>query len=197
MSTILQTKCNVDGCTKIPQPYNRICSMHKWRFKKYGEYNPDCLKKLELHGKSGTPTYHIWEGLIDRCYNKNRRKYYLYGGKGIKVCDRWRHSFKNFLKDMGEKPHGMTLDRINSNGDYCKENCRWATYTVQNQNVKRRDGYKGINKNKYGNYVVEISYDKNRFYIGYYEDEEWAAYMYDQWAIALYGDGVSTNFEYK
>lgn len=197
MSTILQTKCNVDGCTKITNNRNRICPTHRWRFKKYGEYEPSCLEKREWHGMSGTETYKIWQGMIGRCYNKNRRKYYLYGGKGIKVCDRWRHSFKNFLEDMGEKPQGMTLDRINSNENYCKENSRWATYTVQNQNVKRREGYKGINKNKYGNYIVEISYDKKRFYIGYYPDEEWAAYMYDQWAIALYGDSVSTNFEYK
>lgn len=197
MSTILQTKCTVDGCTKITNNRNRICPMHRWRFKRYGEYEPSSLERYEFHGKSGTPTYNTWLGMIDRCYNKNRKKYYLWGGKGVEVCDRWRHSFLSFLEDMGERPEGTTLDRINGDGDYCKENCRWAAYAVQNQNVKRRDGHKGINKNKYGGYSVEIRFDKKRFYIGYYADEDWAAYMYDQWAIALYGDDASTNFEYK
>ena len=86
-----------------------------------------------IHGMSETKTYHAWEAMKQRCYNSNSNKYYNYGAKGIVVCDQWLHSFPNFLKDMGEAPDGMTLDRINGSMIYSKETCRWADYTTQNQ----------------------------------------------------------------
>lgn len=70
-----------------------------------------------------------------RCYNVFHPAYDYYGGRGIKICDRWRLSFKNFLADMGEKPEGMQIDRINPEGNYCPENCRWAT---AKQNMRNR-----------------------------------------------------------
>jgi hypothetical protein len=74
--------------------------------------------------------------MLKRCTNTNCKDYYNYGGRGIKVCDEW-HSFDNFLKDMGERPEDKTLDRKNSNGNYCKENCRWATSDTQSNNTRR------------------------------------------------------------
>ena len=70
----------------------------------------------------------------DRCYNPNYRSFPHYGGRGIKVCDRWRNSFENFLIDVGERPPGRTLDRIDNNGDYEPLNVRWATPTEQRLN---------------------------------------------------------------
>jgi hypothetical protein len=70
-------------------------------------------------------TYRTWQGIIQR-----------YGGRGIKVCRRW-HKFVNFFADMGERPKGLTIDRINNDGDYCPTNCRWATYSQQNKNRRR------------------------------------------------------------
>ena len=69
-----------------------------------------------------------------RCYNPKYGGYENYGGKGVKVCDRWRNSFEAFLSDMGPRPEGATLDRIDSRGHYEPDNCRWATWTEQARN---------------------------------------------------------------
>jgi hypothetical protein len=80
-----------------------------------------------------TSAYSRWVTMLQRCFNPNHKDYHLYGGRGVTVCERWL-DFVNFLADMGEPPPGLSLDRINVNGDYEPNNCRWATASEQARN---------------------------------------------------------------
>ena len=93
-----------------------------------------CGCNRRTHGMTGTPTKRSYDSMINRCYYPSQINYERYGGRGIIVCDRWRHSFENFLADMGERPKGTTLDRIKNSGNYEPDNCRWATRPQQDAN---------------------------------------------------------------
>lgn len=117
-------KCRC-GETKIIRGNHLVTGVTKscgCRHKEYGK-----------HGMKNTPTYRSWTHMLQRCENEKQEDYFLYGKRGIKVCPEW-HKFLNFMRDMGIRPTGKSLDRKDNDGDYNPENCRWATSEEQQNN---------------------------------------------------------------
>jgi hypothetical protein len=95
------------------------------------------LKRNHRHGMRHTRTYRIWLNMKNRCLNPRTACYIDYGGRGISICSEWSNSFMEFYKDMGECPPGFSIDRINNDGNYDKQNCRWADKYTQGNNTRR------------------------------------------------------------
>ena len=130
--------CLVNGCQKR-QTGLGYCPMHYRRLKLYGD--PCAPNRYDFIRRDHYDVYKIWKGMRDRCNRPKNEKYKDYGGRGIKVCDRWSgpHGAKYFYEDMGERP-GLeySIDRIGVDGDYEPSNCRWATPKQQANNKRQK-----------------------------------------------------------
>jgi hypothetical protein len=127
-----------------------------------GKLNCGCLNKTKNINFNTTKnkistTQATWYSMKERCYNKKNNTYKNYGGRGIKICDRWLESYDNFLKDMGEKPINKSIERIDNNGNYEPSNCRWATVKEQANNRRNTLLYTYKNKSKSLSYWSDIS----------------------------------------
>lgn len=148
------------------------------------------------HNKYKHKLYFTFHAMLQRCQNPNDTKYMDYGGRGITVCDRWNPkaggSFESFLEDMGERPEGMSLDRIDNNGNYCKDNCRWADLSTQNINQRRKktntSGKTGVGwRANRGTWRARIKVGGYEISLGHFEVYEDAVLAREQAELKYYG----------
>jgi len=143
------------------------------------------------HLKTDTPSYKSWEMMIQRCTNPNFDGYFRYGGRGIKVCEEWR-DFINFHNDMGDRPEGMSLDRVDVDGDYCKENCKWSNQTDQLYNKRKSDkntsGRTGVYWHKGASkWAASITYKGRQHHLGLFESFDCAVSARESAELKFYG----------
>lgn len=148
IATNKNRRCSVMGCTRPMKTYKEYCPSHYQKWKRTG--NP-LINQREMHGMARYPEYSVWVGIKDRCYNKNAGDNWdWYGGRGIKVCEQWLHSFRNFYEDMGPRPTlEHSIERKDVNGNYEPSNCIWVTMKAQANNRRnhRLITYKGVTRN--------------------------------------------------
>lgn len=155
-----------------------------------------CFKKQQIinshiiHGMRKHPIYNTWSHILSRCTNTNNSRFKDYGGRGITVCDRWRYSFENFRDDMFPTwEEGLTIDRINNDGNYEPSNCRWVNSTIQNRNqriimVTNTTGYRGVSiVSKNNKFMSGIRVSGKSIYLGYFNTALEAAKVYDKYVL--------------
>lgn len=130
MISLFEKHCSHKGC-KNKAHSRGLCQSHYWHFRKK---NPEKVMRYEKHIGKDVNTYTIWKLMKSRCHNEYATGYKRYGAKGIKVCDEWFDSYDAFVRDMGNRPIGKQLDRIDGRKGYSKENCRWVTPAENNRN---------------------------------------------------------------
>lgn len=158
-------------------------------------------KTYKTHGKSKNKLYKVWQGMRERCYYKKHKCYEYYGARGITVCNEWNNSFEVFYEwaiNNGYK-EGLTIDRINANGNYEPDNCRWATTSEQsiNRRIQKNNssGYIGVrqNNNKKNKWESSISINKRSIYLGVYSTKKEALEVRNKYII----DNKLDNMGYK
>lgn len=168
MSSLNQKICSVEGCDSIFFS-KKLCRKHHQRWWRDTHY-----------------AYSTWQGMRQRCNNKKTNNYQHYGGRGIKVCERW-DSFANFLADMGERPSPRhTLDRIDNDGDYEPDNCKWSTRVEQISNRRmgrnNKSGVTGVSWHRVTNkWTAQACLNYEKIYLGVFATKQEAIAARKQW----------------
>ena len=153
-------------------------------------------KPINRHGLSSTRLYHRWTAMVSRITDPDNKCYRTYGGRGIGICEDWRDflKFRDWAFASGYKPE-LIIDRINVNGDYCPDNCRWVTKSDSSINRRKKDDF-GINKGKKSKRVtLTIVRNRCHFYLGTYPDIESAKLVRGKF-IELYNKGELDNCQF-
>lgn len=170
-------KCKCLLCDS-EQTYARKYDLERGDYESCGcKRSNDLIVRNTKHGCAMTSEYKIYHGMIDRCNNPENPAYKDYGSRGIKVCDEWLHNFEQFISDMGFRPDKTySIDRIDNNMGYSKNNCKWSTKSEQAYNRRKRkdctSDYIGVhfdmNSKKY---IARVWLDKKRIILGKFTDE--------------------------
>jgi hypothetical protein len=142
--------------------------------------NPTGRPPTHGHTRKGKPSpeWSSWRSMICRCTKPKYSAYPNYGGRGIAVCERWM-KFENFLADMGLRPEGTTLGRIDNEGNYTLENCAWQTFSEQNKNRRSFRDKKVVGYHRRGNrYIADISYKHKKYHLGCFDTAKEARAAY-------------------